>query len=163
MPRSFPVLLVFGLLSAVTITTGCGAIASPATVDGQVLINGQPANDVQLTLWLAGAEVTGASATVRTDSNGHFHISSESNLNAGEYHVTFEKFALPNGKTPSPDMKPSESGAKNVIPEQYQSPGTTTVRLTAPAKDAILDVTMQTRSGRKLSLSRAPANNFFKS
>ncbi|MBA2113630.1 hypothetical protein [Bremerella alba] len=161
MSRSVSVLLTLILLSA--INSGCGVVSSPATVDGQVLINGKPADDVQLTLWLADVEVTGASATVRTDSQGHFHITSDSNLTAGEYHVTFEKFALPNGKAPSPDMKPSESGAKNVIPEQYQSPSTTTVRLTAPVKDAILDVTLQSRSGGKLRVGQTRSRHGSKS
>jgi len=159
MPRRFLTLSVFGLLSAVVMTAGCGVVSAPATVDGQVLINGQPAEDVQLTLWAVDPNSTGASATVRTDADGHFHITSESKLAAGEYHVTFEKFALPSGKTPSPDRKPSESGAKNVIPEPYRSPGTTSVRIMAPAKDAVLDVSMLTRSGRKLSLSSARANH----
>ncbi|MEW4561997.1 hypothetical protein AB1K70_05690 [Bremerella sp. JC770] len=162
MPRRFFTILTLGLLPAVVLTAGCGVVSAPATVDGQVLINGQPADDVQLTLWAVDPNATGASATVRTDTNGRFQITSESNLAAGEYHVTFEKFALPSGEAPSPEMKPSESGAKNVIPEPYRSPGTTSVRLTAPAKDAVLDVSMLTRSGRKLSLSTARAHHVSK-
>lgn len=104
---------------------GCNHEPPPLPIEGVVSLDGQPLAEAQVTFQPKNGFRGYNSAAGMTDKQGRFTLTNGSGtagLCEGEYVVTFSKAVLPNGKPLPAGAKPSEAGARELLPERYRDP-----------------------------------------
>ena len=112
--------LCLGLALAVV---GCKPQPLMLPVDGRVTIDGRPAAGVEVQFHRTGPQPPHTATPATTDAEGRFTMvtSNSRGILAGDYAVVFSQWAMPNGGPVSPDAKPGEVGARQLLPQRYQS------------------------------------------
>jgi 5-hydroxyisourate hydrolase-like protein (transthyretin family) len=132
--------VAYSIPLAILIVGGCGFGQSGYTADGLITVSGKSASFAELTLWSTSDSPAIPVAMARTDEQGRFEFTSAAKLKAGEYAVTCKKFELPSGADLKSDEKPDEVGATNIVPEDYQIPSKSPLKIRIPSKGVALDL-----------------------
>ncbi|MDX1965172.1 MAG: hypothetical protein SFX18_18655 [Pirellulales bacterium] len=123
-------LAIFASFCLILAVSGCGE-APPATVTGQVLVDGKPAEGVQMMFvedidYTAGDPKYGACVS---QAGGNFSVTyskGEAGLPAGNYKVLFFWYVDGAGNTLPPNKKPDEvPGGRQKLLEEYTKDKTT--------------------------------------
>jgi hypothetical protein len=122
--------VAYSIPLAILIVGGCGFGQSGYTADGLITVSGKSTSDSPAI----------PVAMARTDEQGRFEFTSAAKLKAGEYAVTCKKFELPSGADLKSDEKPDEVGATNIVPEDYQIPSKSPLKIRIPSKGVALDL-----------------------
>jgi 5-hydroxyisourate hydrolase-like protein (transthyretin family) len=139
--------VAYSIPLAILIVGGCGIGQSGHTADGLMTVGGKSAAFAELTLWSTSGSPATPVAMARTDEQGRFEFTSAAKLQAGEYAVTCKKFELPSGADLKSDEKPDEVGAINIVPEDYQVPGKSPLKIRIPSKGTALDLPKAVAAG----------------
>lgn len=140
-------LICFGLLGSLFFfSAGCGKKADSrpktAAVSGIITMNGQPVADADVVFQPAGQS---PAATGRTDGDGNYQLTtfqSDDGAVPGQYLVSVTKYDRPaeSASSSSEEYVPptaasaqASAAPKNLLPEKYASPKTST--LTATVQD----------------------------
>jgi hypothetical protein len=125
----FGICLVLGAWCLV-IPAGCssgGKTQPRVPVSGIVTLDGKPLSKAVVSLVPMG-ETAGDGGIATTDASGQFEVTSRDTKSRGcpigSYTVMISKWANPDGSdfTPTRDVAPMDSGAKDIVPAAYNDP-----------------------------------------
>lgn len=128
--------LGFAFALLVPCVLGCGK-PPMQTVEGTVLLDGKPVSNCKVGFFPELGEKEAFNPDRHgfgfglTDKEGKFkiqHPQGEEGIWAGKYKVTFLAWITEKGEPLPPEIKPSEveGGVRNLFPDYYEAPSTTT-------------------------------------
>ncbi|MEQ8847320.1 hypothetical protein [Botrimarina sp.] len=123
---------------------GCGGM--PATLSGQVTLNGEPVEtggDVRGTVLLQPKESNGAPASGSIDDQGRYQVltGNQRGLTPGDYAVTVSLV-----KTIPPQQEGAMPWAERLIPPRYTSPATSGLEVTVEPGGNTFDISLERRT-----------------